>query len=171
MWSDPFSLVLWFAAIASCILIVYFLYIVIVGIPLLRKARGVGRIHFLIGLRNSSMKGPPIHDTQEVDIVLNITNANNKAAKVDGPPRWESSDETIATVTPSEDGLRAVVKGVEGGTGPVRITVSADADLGEGVQTLSDFIEFEFSTALAANLGLTIGVPHEQGTTPAPDQP
>lgn len=68
--------------------------------------------------------------------VLTITNARGQPAPVDGVPIWASSDETVLRVTAAADGMSAVIDTVAPG-GPARITVSADADLGTGVQTIT----------------------------------
>lgn len=43
--------------------------------------------------------------------------------------------------------------------GSSEVLVEADADLGEGVETISDVIKVVVAGARAANLGLTIGTP------------
>lgn len=64
------------------------------------------------------------------------------AAGNDAPvqnPIWASSDETLLRVTPSADGLSAVVETVAPSSRPdhvARISVTADADLGDGVVPL-----------------------------------
>jgi hypothetical protein len=59
--------------------------------------------------------------------------AKGNAAKVDGVPQWASSDESLATVAPAEDGMSAVVTPV-GPLGTFELQVKADADMGEGVK-------------------------------------
>lgn len=67
------------------------------------------------------------------DVQLGVFKADGVTpAPVDGVPVWASSDETVIKVTPSDDGMSAVIDSVAPG-GPARITVSADADQGAGV--------------------------------------
>lgn len=65
------------------------------------------------------------------------------AVPVDGPTTWESSDPSIATVEVSTGNpLIANVKSV-GPIGTVKIGASADADLGQGVRTVSCSLDVE----------------------------
>src|SRR5262249_46251896 len=73
------------------------------------------------------------------NVVLSITNAAGDPAPVEGAPVWASSDETVLSVQPANDGMSAVVLTVAPGTG--RVTVSADADVGEGVNTITGVTE------------------------------
>jgi len=84
-----------------------------------------------------------------------------RPALVEGVPVWASSDETVLLVTPSVDGMSAMIDTVAPGT--ARITVSADADLGEGVVPLTgvteDIIVTLGTAGLAATMTLTLGEP------------
>jgi hypothetical protein len=62
-----------------------------------------------------------------------------------------------ATVEPSEDGLSCYL--ISGEPGNSQITVTADADLGEGVVTLTDTIDLAVVPASASALGLITGEP------------
>lgn len=75
------------------------------------------------------------------NVVLTITNAKGQPAKVDGVPVWASSNETVLTVTPAADGMSALIDTVAAGSGPERVTVTADADLGSGVETITGVTE------------------------------
>lgn len=73
------------------------------------------------------------------NVILSITNSRGDPAAVDGVPVWASSDETVLSVTPADDGMSAVVSTVAPGT--ARITVQADADLGSGVSSITGVSE------------------------------
>jgi hypothetical protein len=65
---------------------------------------------------------------------------------VDGVPVYTVSDDTLIVVTPSADGMSGEVTNLNIVTDPVdhpppTVTVTADADLGEGVQNLSQTSE------------------------------
>ena len=96
-------------------------------------------------------------------VVLEIMDGHTppRPAKVDGVPVWASSDETVLLVTPAVDGMSAVVDTVAPGT--ARITVTADADLGAGVKTLtgvSEDIVVELGTlGMASTMTLSLGEP------------
>ena len=74
------------------------------------------------------------------NVVLTITNAAGQPAPVDGVPVWASSDETVVTVVAAADGMSAVVSSVAPG-GPARVTVTADADTGTAVSTITGVTE------------------------------
>lgn len=66
---------------------------------------------------------------------IKITDKFGNDAKVDGAPAWAVTDEALATIVVAEDGMSAVVTPV-GPVGSLKVQVSADADLGEGVKPL-----------------------------------
>lgn len=88
------------------------------------------------------------------NVALTITNAKGGAATVDGVPVWASSDSTVLAVVASEDGMSASVNTVAPGV--ARITVSADADLGEGVTEITGVSEDVTVTAGTANQATTL---------------
>lgn len=77
-----------------------------------------------------------------LNAVLAVTDDHDppRPARVDGVPVWASSDETVLKVTPADDGMSALIETVAPG-GPARVTVTGDADLGEGVLTLTGVTE------------------------------
>ncbi len=98
-----------------------------------------------------------ITNEQKVAVTLTPKTDAGKPVKVDGKPTWEviSGD---SKVTPSDDGLSAtLVSGDD--PGDTEILVKADADLGEGVEEISDTIRLSVIGAAAKNLGLTAGTP------------
>jgi hypothetical protein len=97
------------------------------------------------------------------NVVLQIEDAKGRPAVVDGVPAWASSDETVLTVTPAADGMSAVVDTVAPGV--ARITVTADADLGSGVQAItgvSDDVNVT-SGSVASVMRLVLGTPVDKG--------
>jgi len=100
---------------------------------------------------------------------LTITNDAGDPAPVEGAPIWASSDETVLSVDASADGLTASVNTVAPG-GPARITVTADADLGEGVVTItgvSEDITVTTGTAQRASVvAITLGASAPKVTPP-----
>lgn len=96
------------------------------------------------------------------NVVLSIFAADGVTpAKVDGIPVWATSDATMISVKPTADGMGADVETVAPG-GPVRITVSADADMGAGIVTItgvSDDITVTPGLPVAAVMKLDLGTP------------
>ena len=90
---------------------------------------------------------------------LAITTAAGQPASVDGVPVWASSNDTVLAVNVAADGMSASVVTVAPGT--ARISVSADADLGAGTQTITGVSEDINVTLGASNtasvMTLTLG--------------
>jgi hypothetical protein len=61
-----------------------------------------------------------------------IVDRKGRPAEIDNPPVWNISDDTIAEIIPSEDGMSALIK-ARGPAGSVTISAEGDADLGDGV--------------------------------------
>jgi hypothetical protein len=115
--------------------------------------------HFTI--IKGDLKEMIITDTQEVDLTIQPMDAKGNPAQVDGIPEWVSSDPLIATVVPAVDGLSCVVKAANN-LGHVQISVSADADLGEGTEALQGVLELDVVAGKAVALSVIVGEPREQ---------
>lgn len=70
------------------------------------------------------------------ELAIAIHDRAGNAAKVDGLPVWKLASEEFGTLELSEDGMSAKFNNL-GKTGEVELEVSADADKGEGVKTIS----------------------------------
>jgi hypothetical protein len=103
-------------------------------------------------------------DQHYPNVVLEILDAQERPAKVDGVPVWASSDETVLTVTPTADGMGAAIEPVAPGT--ARVTVTADADLGEGVKEITgvtdDIVVTEGPSHEASSFKITLGEPADK---------
>lgn len=96
-----------------------------------------------------------ITNEQKIQVTLAPKTATGKQATLDGKPTW-TVQSGIGTLEIAEDGLSAFL--VSGDApGDTMVIVEADADLGEGVQTISDSIQLHVSGAMAENLGLAVG--------------
>lgn len=115
--------------------------------------------HFFINGKEITMAD--LQSTQELEVTLVITKGG-KPGQVQDPPVWTSSDEKVATVTSSPDGLSAVVRAVKDGDGGVcQITATGDADLGAGVKPVTGFITVTVQGATVV-FELKAGAPREQ---------
>lgn len=74
-------------------------------------------------------------DDKTVSATVAYVDAKGNAAQVQGAPVWASDNEAVATVAASDDGMSAVVTPV-GPLGSAQISVTADADLGDGVENV-----------------------------------
>lgn len=99
-------------------------------------------------------------DEQKVTVTLTPTTSKGKPVKVDGVPVWTVQSGN-STVVPAADGFSAVVTS-EDQPGVTVINVSADADLGEGVQPITDVLNVTVVDPQASNLGVTVGTPEDK---------
>jgi hypothetical protein len=67
--------------------------------------------------------------------VLKINDKFGNPAKVDGLPKWGSSNESLLSIVVAEDGMSADVTSL-GGMGLLELQVSADADMSDGVKDI-----------------------------------
>jgi hypothetical protein len=95
-----------------------------------------------------------ITSEEKILVSLNPVTAAGNPAQVDGTPAWSvvSGD---ATIEPSTDGLSCYL--ISGAVGNSQITVTADADLGEGVREITDTVDLAVVSAEASQLGLSVG--------------
>ena len=98
--------------------------------------------------------------TQQLTATLTITDRKGNPASVEGAPVWASSDETVATVESSADGMSGVVKAVAPGSG--RVVVTADADLGEGVTPIIGTLDINVTPGTASVVAISAGPAEEQ---------
>lgn len=91
-----------------------------------------------------------LDDVPNVMASVVFNTAAGNPARVDGVPVWTNSDSSVAEMTVSPDGLTASFRGLAAGT--TSITVTADADLGEGVTPLigTGLLEYVPGQAVAA---------------------
>lgn len=98
-----------------------------------------------------------IQNDQKIQLTLAPVTASGKPAALDGKPTWEVTvgDSTLEV---ADDGLSAFLVSSDK-PGVSNFTVSADADLGTGVETIADSIELIVEGAKAVSLGLVAGTP------------
>ena len=94
---------------------------------------------------------------QKVNITITPKTDTGKPAKLDGKPTWTVVD-GASTVTVADDGLSADLVSSDD-PGDTSFLIEADADLGEGVETIQDTIVLHVLGASAKNLGLLASAP------------
>jgi len=111
-------------------------------------------------------------DVQQVTLNVSPVSARGNPALLDGTPVWTTSDDLLVSVMPSGDGLSALVVAT-GKVGSCQVSVTADADLGEGVKQLTGVIDIVVQPSMAVSLGInsTKPVDAEPITPPATDVP
>lgn len=82
---------------------------------------------------------------------------------INGVPTWVSADTNIATVTPADDGLSAVIVSVA--PGMTTVTVSGEGDPTPGVDTQVNMVDVTVVNPEATELDLVVGTPTDK---PAP---
>lgn len=118
-------------------------------------------LKFSVGAPEPKRKPKPmivkLTNEQKVTVTLNPQTDGGKPAKLDGKPEWSvvSGD---ATLNVAEDGLSAEIVSPDV-PGQSQVLVQADADLGEGVETISGTLDVQVAGAAAKNLGLSLGIP------------
>ncbi len=97
-----------------------------------------------------------ITNEQKVLVTLDPKTAAGAPASIDGNATFEvtSGDATVEVVDATSAWL---ISGTN--VGNSTISVSADADLGEGVATLTDTIDLAVVSAAASTLALVAGTP------------
>lgn len=99
--------------------------------------------------------------TQNVTLsVGEVRDRKRNPTRIDDPV-WSSSDESVLVIAVSEDGMNAAASAV-GPLGAATITLTADADLGEGVRPLTGTLDVEVVPGDASVVNIIPGVPTEQ---------
>ncbi len=142
------------------------------GISLGRKLNRRVCLNFEIGpvrLKGHMAGTVAITTEQKVQVTLKPTTQAGQPAQLDpkSPPKW-SVPTGDCKLEVADDGMSAWI--ISSDTpGQSQVLVDADADLGDGVVDVSDFLTVNVAGAMAANLGLTVGVPVlKEPPAPAP---
>ncbi len=104
-------------------------------------------------------KNVQIRDNQKFTASLAPVDSKGSPAQIQpGSAVWTGP--AFLGLTPSDDGLSCVV--VANGIGTGDVTASADADLGDGVTTISGVLNVEVTPGEAVQLGIVAGDPTDQ---------
>jgi len=101
-----------------------------------------------------------LQDTQKCALAIQPVDVKGRPARVDGVPQWAASDPAVATLEVAEDGLSATVVALV--PGACQINVTADADLGEGVRSISGALDLQVDPSEAVALAISAGAPENQ---------
>lgn len=99
---------------------------------------------------------------QKVTATLVPVTDTGAPAKLDGKPSWAviSGNSTLVV---ADDGMSADLVSAND-PGDTVVLVKADANLGEGVEEISDTITIKVVGATAKNLGISLGPPEAKDT-------
>jgi hypothetical protein len=84
-----------------------------------------------------------------------LDNAGNPIAIVN-IPTWDATGPAILTLTPNEDGRNCLAQS-NGSMGTVKVHVYAQANMGDGVKTITDFIDIEVQDGTYVPFSITVG--------------
>ncbi len=99
-------------------------------------------------------------DTQDCAVSVAAVDKKGKPATVQSPV-WASTDATVATVTQDAvDPLKAAISAQAPGV--AQITCTADADLGDGVTSITANLDLSVIGGQATGFVITPGTPTEQ---------
>ena len=99
-------------------------------------------------------------DNEKVKASVVFLDAKKNPAQVDGVPVWAGSNDAAFTVTAAADGLSADVVAVNIGSG--QVTVTADADLGAGVTTITGTLDVSIIAGNAVTVQINTDPPMAQ---------
>lgn len=97
-------------------------------------------------------------NTQKVAVTIQPVDSLGNPALVEGVPVWSVSDPNLLTLDVAADGMSGFVVTV-GPVGLAQVNVSADADLGEGVTTITGLLDVEVIASEAVTFNITTGIP------------
>lgn len=123
--------------------------------PGCRSARAVAASPFAITAQDPPAQKRTLTIAQQLIASFVVSDARGNPARIDGVPQWASSNTDVATVTPSGDGLSAVIRALQAGTASISVTV--DADLGAGVRPLIGTGDIEVQAGVAEVIRLVFG--------------
>jgi hypothetical protein len=100
-------------------------------------------------------------NTQKSTVRVKFLDKKGRPAPVDGIPQWLTSNSEVLAITPSADGMSCEFAAV-GVPGSATLSVSADADLGEGNVPVGGFLEVLVKPSPATSAVLEADSPSEQ---------
>lgn len=96
-------------------------------------------------------------NAQKVALSIQPLDQYGNPAKVDGPAVWQVSDPLVGAVTTMGELTAEFVSGE--GMGVCQVSVSVDADLGEGVRQITGVLDVQVEPSEAVTVGIVAGVP------------
>jgi hypothetical protein len=94
--------------------------------------------------------------SDQLPVSIAIKDKFGNTASVEGAPAWALTDAALGTLNVAEGGMSAVFTPA-GTVGVLKVQVSADADLGEGVKTILGELEIELLAGEAVSVEVSAG--------------
>lgn len=98
--------------------------------------------------------------TQKVVVGISFKDAEGNAATIDGVPTWGVSDPAVGELEVAADGLSATLRAGSPSVGTVNVSV--DADLGDGVKTITGQLDVTVVPGDAVVVEVVAGQPEDQ---------
>jgi hypothetical protein len=119
-------------------------------------------VQFTVGPIGKKWKGESpmsiiLTDEQQCGLAVAFKTAAGNPATVDGVPSWTVADPAVLEIEAKPDGLSAII--VSKGLGVCQVSVTADADLGSGVTSITGVLDVEVKPAEAVSVGISAGEP------------
>jgi hypothetical protein len=139
------------------------------------RPRRKGKLNFALGLEGGyivegEVMALTLTAVQQASLSVKAVDAKGNPAEVENVV-FDGSDPNIITLLPdAEDPTTAWVVAV-GTPGNAQVTVTADADIGEGEKNLQGILDVTVVAAEAVALEIEAGVPEDQPTEPPVEPP
>jgi hypothetical protein len=132
------------------------------------------RAVFTVQINNLTFRGEHMSSTMQVGTYATVSvqwnDKGGNPVKVDGPTKWESSNPDTCTVTVATGNPSIANLFAPGPIGKVQVHATADADLGEGVRTVTASYDVEVISGEAVSGDIKFAQNTGQGN-PAPRPP
>lgn len=157
------------------LILIIIVTIIIIGVLLAKQTSRQSALQLTLIINHIKITGDikmvQLTSTQQVSGQLKPQNRLGGPAQVEaGSVNVTSSNPDVVEIVRDEaDETKFTAKAK--GSGVAQIDYSADADLGEGVETISGFTGVEVTPAGAVGFGIAFGEPEEQAAPAAPDEP
>ncbi len=97
-------------------------------------------------------------DEQECELSVQFLTAAGNPGAIDGVPVWSVANPALLDLSISDDGLQVLIR-TTGMLGSTQVSVTADADLGEGTRPVSAVLDVEVQAAGVVSAGIVAGTP------------
>lgn len=117
--------------------------------------------HFGWPLLGDILMSLQLSSSQEATLSIAPLDKKGNPASVDGTPIWLTDNTQVLALTPSDDGLSCKVAAV-GPLGSALVSVTADADMGEGVKAIVGTLSVNVNAGEAITIAIQPGPVTEQ---------
>lgn len=117
--------------------------------------------HYDWPLLGETIMGLQLTDSQFCTASIKPVDKKGNPANVDGAPLWSTDNTEVLALEPAADGLSCKVSAV-GPLGSAKVSVKADALIGDGTVDLFGVLDVEVTAGAATSIEITTDAPAEQ---------